>query len=427
MTSPVSSRAPRALLFSLPNFSALLGAGLCILGALAPAATPVAGEERVVFAESVKTLAPAGRAALIPAQMEERMDFMVALKMRNFAELQARIARGETIAPAEMAAKYYPLAAEHAKVAAWLQAQGFTLVAADGPPLAIFASGTVRQVGTAFQVSFARVAAGGRTYSSAVDAPSLPAALAPAVLGINGLQPHIQPHRHSVRKPAQPRPQFGNQPPYITSEILKAYGATGLSVTGANQKIAIVIDTFALDSDMTSFWAQSNVPQSLNNIEKVQVVAGALAAPSGEESLDEQWTTGMAPGAKIRVYASLDLSFAHIDQCFQRIVNEIATQPQMKQVSISLGLGETFVSSGQLQTDAQYFASMVAGGLTVFVSSGDSGSNEGGQLQVSYFASDLSVTAVGGTSLFLNAGTGNVTGETVWNGSNALGSIEHSS
>ena len=35
--------------------------------------------------------------------------FHVALKMRNLPELMERIARGETIPQAEMAAKYYPL------------------------------------------------------------------------------------------------------------------------------------------------------------------------------------------------------------------------------------------------------------------------------------------------------------------------------
>ena len=77
----------------------------------------------------------------------------------------------------------------------------------------------------------------------------------------------------------------------------------------------------------------------------------------------------------------------------------------------------TTVSASQIQTDSQYFASMVAQGLSVFVSSGDSGSQEGGITQVNYFASDPSVTAVGGTSLTLSSMSGIITSETAWNGS----------
>src|SRR5205814_2978874 len=98
------------------------------------------------------------------------------------------------------------------------------------------------------------------------------------------------------------------------SEILKAYNADALTATGTGQKIGIVIDTFPLDSDLTSFWAQSGVTNSLSNIEKVQVVSGTMPGPSGEETLDVEWASGIAPGAKVRVYASLDLSFGHIDQ-----------------------------------------------------------------------------------------------------------------
>ncbi|MDX6370445.1 MAG: kumamolisin, partial [Gaiellaceae bacterium] len=175
-------------------------------------------------------------------------------------------------------------------------------------------------------------------------------------------------------------------------------------------------DTFPKDSDLTQFWSHNNIAQSLSNIEKVQVVSGSLATPSGEESLDVEWSSGIAPQAKVRVYATLDLSFVNIDKGLQRIINDLPNQPQMHQLSISLGLGETYVSSSQKQTDSQYFATMASQGLSVFVSSGDSGSQEGGITQVSYFASDTHVTAVGGTSLRLD-GSDAVTSESSWGGS----------
>ena len=160
--------------------------------------------------------------------------------------------------------------------------------------------------------------------------------------------------------------------------------------------------------------------QSLSNIEKIQVVAGNLPSPEGEETLDVSWTSGIASGAKIRVYATTDLAFTHIDQAYQRIINDLSSQTGLRQISLSYGLGELYEAQAQLQTDAQYFASMAGGGVTVFVSSGDGGSSPGsgghdhsGPTQVEAPANDPNVTGVGGTSLNLNS-NGTPASETAW-------------
>ena len=67
------------------------------------------------------------RSELTQAEAEATLDFSVALKMRDFAELQERIGKGEIISLDEMAAKYYPTAADYKKVADWLTAQGFAV------------------------------------------------------------------------------------------------------------------------------------------------------------------------------------------------------------------------------------------------------------------------------------------------------------
>ena len=200
------------------------------------------------------------------------------------------------------------------------------------------------------------------------------------------------------------------------AETAKAYGANALSVNGAGQKIGIVIDTFPADSDLMLFWNFNGVPQSLSNIEKVQVVSGTLPSPSGEETLDVEWSSGMAPGAKVRIYATTDLGWAHLDQAYQQIINDLPGQPGLRQVSLSYGAVEKYASLSQMQTDAQYFASMAGAGVSVFVSAGDSGSQDpyAPGVSVSYPASDPSVTSVGGTSLYLNGSGGAVSSETVW-------------
>jgi len=158
------------------------------------------------------------------------------------------------------------------------------------------------------------------------------------------------------------------------------------------------------------------VPQSLNNIQKVQVVSGTLPPPSGEETLDVEWSSGMASGAEVRVYATTDLASAHLDQAYQRIINDLPSQPGLRQVSMSFGGGEALTPPSQLQTDAQYFATMAGAGVTVFASSGDWGIFDPHHqtVTVNYPASDPSVTGVGGTTLYLNTATGAVNSETAW-------------
>jgi kumamolisin len=406
-------------------------AGIVMLFALSAGGQPIQpdaspGSNRVMFPESLKEVAAISSAAVVrselaPAEAQTALDFSVALKMHNFAELQNRVARGEIISLDEIASKYYPTADEYKTVAAWLSSQGFAVKPADKYNLSIFASGTVAQIERVFATKFGRVNFQGVEYTSALSAPSLPAEVAAPVLGINGLQPHLHPRSHAIIVPGQPRKLINNAPPYTVSEIAKAY-ANSTSTDGSGQKIGILIDTFPNDSDLTAFWQFNGVNQSLNNIEKVQVVSGTLPNPSGEESLDVEWSSGIAPGAKVRIYAFRDLAFADIDQAYQAIINDLPSQPALHQISCSFGLSEAFLAQAQMATDAQFFATLAGAGVSVFVSSGDGGSTPGprgygdtsGPLAVQSPANDPNVTAVGGTSLNLDPSNGVVSSESAW-------------
>src|SRR5262249_19482196 len=148
--------------------------------------------------------------------------------------------------------------------------------------------------------------------------PSLPADVGKGVHAIIGLQPFRHAHKHYKLR----RPRGGNRlslagngdlaasknvqnaPPYLVQEVMKAYNADGLSVTGKGQTVAILIDTFPVDSDLKAFWKRNHIPANLQRIEKVNVKGGPLPPVEGEETLDVEWASGIAPGAKIRIYAS---------------------------------------------------------------------------------------------------------------------------
>ncbi len=373
------------------------------------------------------------RAALREAESAALMDFEVALRMRNLAELQARVQRGEIISREEMAAKYFPLAADYDRVVAWFAAQGLTVTHQDSSHLSVFVRGTVRQIKAVLQVEFARVASDAGEYTSAVTAPSVPTSLVNAILGINGLQPHLRPHKMTASggfiKASLTR---ANQPPYLPAEILRAYNANGLNLNGSGQTIAIVIDTFPADSDLTTFWSRCNVSQSLNNIQKIQVVGGSLAgADPSEATIDVELTSSVAPAAKIRIYATTELRFDYLSRAYQQVYDDLAANPGLRQVDLSFGINEQQTSFSQRQSDAQHFTLLASAGVTVFASSGDGGSNpdpnSGGysasaRLEPQHPASDPNVTAVGGTTLLLDSSSGAEASETGWSvGSTASG------
>jgi subtilase family serine protease len=359
------------------------------------------------------------RSELSASELQASLDFSIPLKMRNLPELQERVAHGAIIATDEMTARYYPTAEDYHTVVDWIVAQGFGVEPPARFNLSVFAHGSIAQIEHAFGTRFGRVKFAGTETSSALIPPSLPTEIAERVLGVNGLQPHLHPIPHS-KIIGQAQKLIDNSPPYTVPEISNAYNATGLGVTGAGQTIGIVIDTFPSSSDLVEFWQGNGIAQSLSNIEEVQVVPGVLPAPSGEESLDVEWSSSIAAGSKVRVYATTDLTDVHLDEAYQSILNDLPSQPGLNQVSLSYGIGELYTSTAQMETDSQYFAALAASGVTVLVASGDGGSSPGqtvlddsGPAQVESPASDPNVTAVGGTTLNLNS-SGAVASETAW-------------
>jgi kumamolisin len=366
------------------------------------------------------------RTVLKAEESEAPLNFEMALKLRNLPELEARVARGERIPREEMAGRYEPQAADYEAVAAWAASQGLTITRRDPHHMALFVRGKISRIQTALQVRFARVSFEGEEYSSAITAPSLPAALSPLLVGVNGLQPHLHPHRHLIRRQAQPDASSGGAS-YFPKQIAQAYNATALydtDIAGSGEAIAIVIDTFPAASDLVAFWQAAGVNQTLGNIQFIQAVPGQLPEPSGEETLDTEWSSSMAPSAHVRVYAVTDLANSDIDEGYEQVYNDVMDHPELgiHQMSMSFGEGEQYTTDSQMQTDDGYFASLAGQGVTIFASSGDDGStpgadgtgDESGPVQVESPANDTYVNGVGGTTLVLNSSNEPIT-ETVWN------------
>jgi kumamolisin len=389
---------------------------------------------RKIFADSITPLpedmapTPLGvvlnKAKSVDKSQDMHLIFSLNMDPALQKELEDKVAAGQTVSPAELKQKYVPDQANIDALVTWLKAQGFTITRISPNGTAIYASAPIQTIEQSLQVTMVSVTRNGIAYTAANNAPSLPAEVAQSVHAIIGLQPFrlANKHRRAPQPLAATAAGTGTTNGYLVSQILKAYNADGLGVTGNGQTIAILINTFAADSDLTAFWTQNNITANLSQIQKINVTNANLPAPEDEETLDTEWASGIAPGATIRVYAAASLNFVDLDTAIDSILEDTATIPGMRQLSISLGLGETFMGGpqGVAATGHQKFLRLAAAGVNVFVSSGDAGSNPDntgqspvGPLQVEYAASDPSVIAVGGTTLVL-APDGSVASETGW-------------
>jgi kumamolisin len=363
-----------------------------------------------------------------PEHLQEKMplEFSLNIPADLHANLEAKVAKGIVVPVDELNKQYAVPTSEVRALVDWLKGQGFEVTSTSKDGTSVYARANAGQIEKSLGVKMVRVTKGGLTYTAARNAPSLPADIAGSVHAILGLQPFRHPQKHLRFGPtvkAAASAKANNKPPYKVPEILKAYNADGLGLTGAGQTIAILIDCFPLQTDLTLFWKDCGVNASLSRIQMINVNGGTLPAPEGEETLDASWTSGVAPGATIRIYATGSLEFTALDQGLDMILSDLATQPGMRQLSISMGLGETYYAAAEMRTQQQKYLRLAAAGVNVFVSSGDAGSNpdstgqnSDGPLQVEYPASDTNVVGVGGTTLVLVA-NGNVARETGWAGS----------
>ena len=376
--------------------------------------------------------------------LAEPLTFAVILRVRNADELQARVNSNEVISPEEMERLYLPLPADYEAVTQWLKEEGFTITRHDGSYLGIYARGSVAQVQNSFQVQMVRVTLDGADYSAANSVPSLPGDIAAPVLGVQGLYPFLKLQSHARQVPFEPG--HGGAPDntspaattsvtypersYSPAQILTAYNAANLGFNGSGQNIAVVADVLPLTTDLSAFWSRQGVTRTGSYV-PLTPNGTANTATTGkstdiEVALDTEWSSSVAPGANVRVYAAGSTSFSAFGACLQQIISDIKAGTPIQELSISYGLGEvdagTYASSYFMSFDNQYMLVLAGLGVSIFSSTGDNGSSPGGTLEVSYYSSSPNITAVGGTSLGVNP-DGSYLGENAWSGSGGGASI----
>jgi hypothetical protein len=333
-------------------------------------------------------------------------------------------------------------------VTRWLQQQGFTVGSIARSRRWIEFSGTSAQVEAAFQTQMRHYLVNGETHVANATNISIPAALAPVVLGVASLHNFFSKPMH-VQGAFVRRTTSGTYAPLsgetnlstghgvspadfariydVPNSLLSPAPATVLNGTGAS--IAIVARTDINPQDVADFRAVSGLPApTLSNPNFILngEDPGILSADDQvETTLDTEWSGAVAPAATINVVISkptliedgVDLSSIYI------VDNNVA--PIM---SISFGACEAALGLGP-GSESAFFNSLwqqaSAQGISVFVSSGDDGAagcdangaafapGASGGVGVSALSSPWYDTAVGGTEF-----NESITATNFWNPTN---------
>lgn len=348
-------------------------------------------------------------------------------------------------------------------VESWLTSQGFTVNSVYPNKMQIDFSGTAGTVRQAFHTQMNRYEIGnpnGGTSESHVANDhdiGVPAALADVVSGVAGLNdfhpkpliktPQLSQYDRATHLFALSQSSATDAKAQADAAIRQAItlsdGVRGLvpndmqtiyntaplytsGLTGAGITIAVVEDLGMDSSDWTNFVGQFGLgsyggtyrqfePQPASGPTNCTDPGGESAsAESIETVLDSEYTTAMAPGANIWVAICSDSAtnnfFGGVYLAANNLINNPSASGRPNIISASYGYGEFDVDAASKAAIDTMWAQADAEGISVFVSSGDSGSNPsfngsiiglggptGASVDANAFATSPNDTAVGGT------------------------------
>jgi hypothetical protein len=339
------------------------------------------------------------------------------------------------LTPDEFGQQFGPTDQDLQTVTAWLELHGFKVNRVSHGRTVIEFSGTEAQAEQALHTQIHRYLVNGEEHWANASDPQIPAALAPVVAGIDSLHNFRKKPQHQLAKASLP-PETGRVSSFSRSHapngaLFTLGGACGLAggscyalsaydlaiiynilplwngspaIDGRGQTIAIVSQSDIYPQDFSDFRQDFALPAGTLNIIYDGPPPDRLASEGDEleSDLDVQWSGAVAKGATIDIVESIwTNTTAGVDLSALYIVdNNIAPI-----LSESYGACELDMGTAGNQFYYQLWQQAAAEGISVFVSTGDSGSavcDQGSAiatqgLAVNGIASTPYNVAVGGT------------------------------
>jgi subtilase family serine protease len=319
-------------------------------------------------------------------------------------------------------------------ITGWLQGHGFKVNVVYTSRMAIDFSGTAGMVRQAFRTEIHQLEVKGKSHIANMSDPRIPAALAPAVVGITSLH-NFKPH--AMNRPKANYTFISGGLTYealVPADLATIYNLNPLftaGTTGTGQVIVVVEDTNFKAADWTNFRSKFGLTKYTGG-KLVQVhpastptnnCTNPLINPDDfEASLDAEWASAAAPNAAIELISCADTTttFGGII-AIQNLLNASAKPPAV--LSMSYGECEALTGAAANATFNAAFQQAVTAGVSVFVSSGDD-SAAGCDRDASVATHGVAVTGWGETIYNVSVGgtdfgdTFAGTNATYWNSTN---------
>lgn len=317
--------------------------------------------------------------------------------------------------PADLRA-YGPAQADIDKVVAWLTSHGLTVNGVSHSGMSIDFAGTAATVTASFRTSLHNVTLRGEAHVANVTAPSIPAALAPAVTGVTLSNFFPKPAlRHlapgfTANTPDGTFYAVGAQDFATIYNITPLRGSNnyyGQPITGAGVTLAVVEQTQIKAGDWNHFrsiFGLSNYAGTLTQIHPGCSSPG-FTGDEVEAAIDSEWSSAVAPDANI-IEASCagtpPFEFG-VETTLQNLV-ENGTNATIFSISYEgeeIAFGYSF-----MQGWTNLLEEGAAQGIAIFVAAGDNGvsASRGGIDTEGLFVNGLADSAynvsVGGTDFY---------------------------
>ena len=307
------------------------------------------------------------------------------------------------LTPEEYGQRFGASHSDIAQIAAWLESQHLTVNAVGRGRNWIAFEGAALDIERAFQSELHRYEVNGDIHFANATAPSVPAALAPLVQGIRGLNDfRLKPAPHKAMKPDYNSGATHYLAPGDFAAIYDIVPLYNAGFDGSGQKIVVAGQTQIDMADIVQFRSRFNLPVNDPRVMLIpnSIDPGVSSSDLGEADLDVEWAGAVAPRATVLyVYASdvLDAVQYAIDQNLAPVVSESYGLCEAEEPSSAPLMLQSWARQGNAQ------------GITWFAPSGDSGAADCGDAQhpglsVDVPASIPEVTGVGGTEFVEGGG-----------------------
>ena len=290
------------------------------------------------------------------------------------------------LTPAEMGERFGVSDADLASVRGWLQSQGLQVAWVAPGRTAVGFSGSAAAVGKSFQTEMHSYRVRGRERVSVNSEPRIPAALAEVVVAVRGLFTVEEKPLHSAAPAPRVKPATtgGDGSHYMVPGDFATIYDLPAGLTGKGATIGIVGESRTDMADFASFRTLTSatfpnptevIPTAFGGVDPgpaqtTPPAAGVSLEDQLEATLDVFRSGSVAPGANLLlVAASEDSGGIAVDAEYL-----VGTEPLPAQVmSISFGLCESAAGPSSVAFWDQLFQQAAAEGMSVMVSSGDSG------------------------------------------------------